>query len=46
MPKRWKTSQMLDALNRLMSDESKKCCRRVAERLHSDDALRTWQPSW
>ena len=38
---RWKIAQMVDALNRLMSDESRKRCRRVAERLHGDDALET-----
>jgi rhamnosyltransferase subunit B len=38
---RWKIAQMVDALNRLMSDESRNCCRRVAERLHGDDALET-----
>ena len=38
---RWKISHMVDALNRLMSDESRTCCRRVAERFHGDDALQT-----
>ena len=32
---------MVDALNRLMSDESRKRCRRVAERFYGDDALET-----
>ena len=39
--RRWKIAQMVDALNRLMSDQSRKRCRRVTERFHDDDALET-----
>ncbi|MGP0064217.1 MAG: glycosyltransferase [Isosphaeraceae bacterium] len=38
---RWKIAQMVDALTLLMSDQSRSCCRRVAERLQGDDALET-----
>jgi rhamnosyltransferase subunit B len=36
---RWKIAQMVGALTLLMSDQSRTCCRCVAERLHGDDAI-------
>ena len=38
---RWKIGQMVDALTLLMSDQSRRCCRRVADRFRGDDALET-----